>query len=499
MNQRASAYANPLLLLLLAIIGSRLLTMAILPFSGTTEPRYAVIARIMAETGDWITPWYDNGTPFWGKPPLSFWLQALSIRLFGIDEFSARLPAWLVTLGIVLLIHALGKRLYGREAALWSTLVFSSMALTYVAAGAVMTDVFLTLGSTLAFVSIAMLSLGARSFWRWLFFIGLAVGLLAKGPLVLVLTGGTLMIWLAWSAGAGRVLGALPWVRGTLVTAAVSLPWYLMAEWRTPGFLDYFILGEHLLRFIDPGWQGDLYGSAHDQPYGTIWWYWLLASFPWGFAVIALAARRTVAAHRGAVPLLPQWSDGEKLLVSSAILPGLFFTLSGNILWTYQLPAMPALALLLGLPLSEMPMRKAACKLRKMSILVVPVVVTLGGSWASFHPLQLRTEKYLVQAYRSARGTSGAPLHYIRKAPFSARYYGADAIRILNSTEALAQLKETDRSVGYFAVRRPELELLQAQSAVRCEPIANSKRHVLLECHYRPGDSSSGSERELLF
>ncbi len=69
--------SNTLLWLLVSVLAARLGLSALLPFADTTEPRYAEMARIMAETGDWITPWFDIGVPFWGKPPLSFWSQAL--------------------------------------------------------------------------------------------------------------------------------------------------------------------------------------------------------------------------------------------------------------------------------------------------------------------------------------------------------------------------------------------------------------------------------------
>src|SRR5690606_25342213 len=73
-----------------------------------------------------------------------------------------------------------------------------------------------------------------------------------------------------------------------LLVAALSLPWYILAEIKTPGFLDYFIVGEHFRRFLDPGWAGDLYGSAHRRVYGTIWLYWLQAAFPWGVLMVAV-------------------------------------------------------------------------------------------------------------------------------------------------------------------------------------------------------------------
>src|SRR5690606_8346371 len=96
--------------------------------------------------------------------------------------------------------------------------------------------------------------------WRYAFFIGLSIGLLAKGPLVLVLVGGPWLIWVLWPTTrrtAWQAVCALPWARGLLLTLMISLPWYIAAEIKTPGFLDYFIVGEHILRFIEPGWQGD--------------------------------------------------------------------------------------------------------------------------------------------------------------------------------------------------------------------------------------------------
>jgi 4-amino-4-deoxy-L-arabinose transferase-like glycosyltransferase len=94
--------------LLASVLLARLALSALIPFMDTTEPRYAEIARIMAQSNDWITPWFNNGVPFWGKPPLSFWAQALSFKLFGVNEFAGRLPSWLANLGIVGLIYALG-------------------------------------------------------------------------------------------------------------------------------------------------------------------------------------------------------------------------------------------------------------------------------------------------------------------------------------------------------------------------------------------------------
>ena len=274
-----------LLLGLGGILALRLLAMAMMPFADTSEPRYAEIARLMATTGDWITPWFEPGEPFWGKPPLAFWAQALSIRLFGLSELAVRLPSWLAMLGVLALVHRCARQLRGEQAARWATLLFATMLLPYASAGAVLTDAFLALGITLSMVSFLLAPRDPRPLWRYGFFVGLAIGLLAKGPLALALTAGAMVPWMLWHRNARAQLRALPWAAGIALTLTLALPWYIAAELKTPGFLRYFIVGEHILRFVDPGWQGDRYGSAHQRPYGSIWLDWLLATMPWGLAL----------------------------------------------------------------------------------------------------------------------------------------------------------------------------------------------------------------------
>ena len=75
----------------------RLLLTATIPLLDKTEARYAEIARIMHETNQWIVPEIDYGVPFWAKPPLSTWLSAASFVVFGVNEFAARFPSFLLS------------------------------------------------------------------------------------------------------------------------------------------------------------------------------------------------------------------------------------------------------------------------------------------------------------------------------------------------------------------------------------------------------------------
>src|SRR6478735_10012240 len=87
--------------LLGSLLAARLIGMAEAPLMDTTEARYGEISRKMAELNDWVTPWFDYGVPYWGKPPLSFWVTAISFKLFGVNEFSARLPHLIISMLIV--------------------------------------------------------------------------------------------------------------------------------------------------------------------------------------------------------------------------------------------------------------------------------------------------------------------------------------------------------------------------------------------------------------
>ncbi|RBP32288.1 dolichyl-phosphate-mannose-protein mannosyltransferase [Marinobacter pelagius] len=439
---------NTLLWLLITVLAIRLGLTAILPFADTTEPRYAEIARIMAETGDWITPWFDYGVPFWGKPPLSFWTQALSFQLFGVTEFAGRLPSWLANAGVIYLVYATTRSLHAasvtdaaRVNGLWAAIIYSTTALGFLSAGTVMTDSFLVLATTLVIASLIIRIQGGGELWAWAFFIGLALGLLAKGPLTLILTGAPVFVWVALTRQWQVLWSSLPWVRGTLLMLLLALPWYILAELKTPGFLDYFIVGEHLKRFLVSDWQGDLYGNAHDFTRGTIWLYLILASFPWG--VIALVGWG-LSRRRGARPdntWQPQRRGLSGLILAAALTPVVFFTFSGNILWTYVLPGLPFLAILTS-ALFNGTGRQSVQRYALAAVLLVPVVGTATGSWYALNPDQLKTERELIARVDALPGVSPDDLFYLDKAPFSARFYSHGEIRTMTREALERRLSE---------------------------------------------------------
>lgn len=430
----------------------RLATMAIFPLTDTTEARYGEIARLMLETGDWITPYFDYGVPFWGKPPLAFWLEAGSYGLFGVNEFAGRLPSLLATLASAACLYRFVREFWNRQAGLWAVVIFATSAVVFVNAGAILTDPFLAFGTTLSMVSLAMAARHSRSSWRYFFFVGLAIGLLAKGPIAVILVAGPVGIWVVLKNQWSVVWRAVPWFRGLFLTAVLTLPWYVAAELKTPGFIEYFIVGEHWKRFTEAGWQGDLYGSAHKRTLGTIWLYWLGASFPWG--LVALWRFLPDALNKGGRSALfaAAMKTRTVYLLSWALFPMVFFTFAGNILWTYVLPALPALAVLLAVSITDATGTVGISRrLLTGSALIGTILLAAFVAYAQFDPSVVRTQKYLVQIFDARRqGTS--PLLYVQDRPFSARFYTQGQARLSTVKELASNLAAGSVDAGFVVV-----------------------------------------------
>jgi 4-amino-4-deoxy-L-arabinose transferase-like glycosyltransferase len=457
-------HSVPILIGLLLL--ARGIGIALVPLMDSTEARYGEIGRKMAELNDWVTPWFDYGVPYWGKPPLAFWLTAVSIKLFGVNEFAARLPHLIVSLIIIAVVWGLSGR-RDRDAAMPTVAVISGSFLYFVSAGAVITDIELTLGTSLAMSGfwLALEKSDGSSGWfaALLFFGGLAVGLLAKGPLALVLAGTPLFLWTTYHRRWLDVWHRLPWIRGVAGTLAIALPWYWIAEQRTPGFLAYFLIGEHWHRFVTSGWNGDRYGHAHPFPIGTIWAFAFIDTLPWS-VLLPIAAWRwhkrksPSSTATMSVVKAPASRSNERAwqgyLLIWAITPLLFFTGARNITMAYVLPGMPAAAILAGSWLSQQRRHGHAVNqlLRAGMLITLLVACRVAIDKDELFHMDRRSAKALIEAYDIARANradmpsahvsgsnqlqSNLPLIFVGFLPFSGQFYShGHAIEVANEDE----------------------------------------------------------------
>ena len=425
---------------------ARFLLLGAFPLMDPTESRYAEIARQMLTLGDWVTPWVAPGEPFWGKPPLSFWATAASFELFGVGDFAARMPHFLGGVLVAWLTWSWLATRSRREAALAVALLAGSL-LFFASTGAVMTDMALAIGLVAVMRGFWLALQGPvkrRGREQVLMFAGIAVGLLAKGPIALM-AGLPIAIWAAMSGKVMRAWREVHWVIGGLAVLACVLPWYMLAEARTPGFLEYFIVGEHWQRFVDASWQGDRYGHPHAFPRGTIWVFAVLAFMPWSFVLPVIAWNR----RRSGVPVDADVSSLRGYLWCWALVPCAVFTPSATILWTYALPAMPPLAMLAAMYLCRVPVaapeRMASAGVGFTAIATVAVVAAFNlGGWNDRVSM-----KSLVAEYRSL--TRGEPLLFFRRVPYSASFYSAGAAEL--ASEAGDLEARLARGPAYVVVR----------------------------------------------
>jgi 4-amino-4-deoxy-L-arabinose transferase-like glycosyltransferase len=313
------------------------------------EARYAQIPKEMLEDGSWVVPTLHN-EPYLDKPPLMYWLVAVSYKLFGVSEASARLvPAVCVHL-TVLMVYLLGRRSVGERAAFWAAVLLS------VAPGFLGIARLLVLDGLLTFCVTTSVLCGfeavrtgtfRRGWWvAAAVFSGL--GFLTKGPISEVLLFPPLIAfgWLtrsrepeasasgsdALASGSRLRIGWRNCLLFAAVVVAVNLPWYIAMGVQQPEFLRYFFWEHNVLRFVKP--------FDHLQP---VWYYApvLLLGFLPG-AVLAVPYVRSLLKGE------PTRSTAGGFWLLAGLWCVAFFSFSGSKLPTYILPAYPPLCLALG-------------------------------------------------------------------------------------------------------------------------------------------------------
>lgn len=397
-----------------------------LPLMDKTEARYAEIARLMAETGEWIVLQIDYGIYFWAKPPLSTWFSAASISLFGEGEFFVRLPYLLACLAMVFLV---GKYRPSNKMSFYLPgLILMSLPEFYLHAGVVSTDTFLCLSIALVMLSFwEGIQDNAKVYWRCLLFVGMGLGLLAKGPIVGVLTVPPILLWCALSDFKWKNLLRFPIVLGALITLGIALPWYIWAELRSPGFIDYFIVGEHFKRYLDSSWSGDKYGFPKQQPLGMVWLFLIGAVLPW----IGSFIKKIKAQGRGL--LKDQWS---LYLLLWLLWTPLFFTSSKSLIHPYTLPVMIPFALLIvhyweGFKLKKIHM------ILSLELPLLLVVIYFSG--AVDQVLLDNSDKTLV-----ASAPKKTALYALDWKSYSSQYYSQGKIDVVTANTLLQQLRKKE-------------------------------------------------------
>ncbi len=321
---------------------------------GPDEPRYAQVAREMLARQDPITPTL-GGHPWLEKPVLTYWLMALSMRIFGVQEFAARFPSALLATVVAFLLYGVGRRVHSPLYGFFSACLFVVNPMSFGFARGATTDMPLsaTLAAGLLLLFLALEEPLPRK--RSRFFIGacfcFGLAVLAKGlvgilfPLVI---GGSYLL-LCQKVGMPGTIRRIPrdssgpllrgdLLKGGLVFLLVCGSWY-GPIWIEQGkrFVDEFFIQHHLERYV----------SERFQHPGPVYYYLpvlLVGFFPWTPLLLS-ALWRMLRKREGQLE-----GDMPGNLARFAALwilwPLLFFSFSRSKLPGYLLPVIPACALL---------------------------------------------------------------------------------------------------------------------------------------------------------
>lgn len=330
----------------------------------------AQIARTMLDSGDFVTAKLD-GVKYLEKSPLIYWMMAGSFAVFGVHDWSARIPVALSSIFLAWLVFRMGLWAFSARVGLYSGLVVGSCIGLFLFTRIQIPDVTLTATIALALWSFLRAldedEPNSRT-WAWLMCASMGAGLLLKGLIALLfpLAAGFLYLIFTRQLFTKRTWQRLHPLTGTLIALAIAAPWHVLATLRNPPYLDltfraepkpfstadyrgffwFYFMNEHVLRFLNRRWPID-YNTV---PRALFWIFHLLWLFPWsGFIGGLIGLTYKPDTRAGRMRLLCLCWVGFVLV---------FFTFSTTQEY-YSMPCYPALALLLGCAMADLGGRSA--------------------------------------------------------------------------------------------------------------------------------------------
>lgn len=329
--------------MVLPILGAR-------PLRNVDEGPIAEISREMAVTRDWIVPRL-GGQPYACYPPFAFWTMAASGSILGFNEFAMRLPSALFGIALVGIVALLARRLAGDRAGLIAGLIFATTHAFVQEQVMCRANVMVAFFAMLAFERFLAITHGENRLRNYAILYGsIALGILAKGPLGLVIPGLAIVAW--------RLVGGTPFPKlklhfGIPLVVLLVAPWYI-AVYRAAGweFIHINLILENFAAFT----------TGHEQA-RPFWFYFQAAParlLPWGIVLIA-----ALSFHR---------ERAFRIALASAAAVFLFITISSAKRVSYLVFIFPLLAVATGIAADLL------MKLRPNRI--GAVLLVLGGAMA---------------------------------------------------------------------------------------------------------------------
>jgi 4-amino-4-deoxy-L-arabinose transferase-like glycosyltransferase len=406
-----------------------------------TEPMFVEASRHMHITGDWLTPYWNSETRF-DKPPLTYWLVSLSFNLFGVSEWTARFPSALFAIALVGLsfysLHNFGfpnlkpfhssieEKIRPDSCKLWFSANLGASIVAFnpfwIAWGrTAVSDMFLSSNIGLALLSFFIgyahplkdstkqLRLFSTNWWYVGYWIFMALGVLAKGPVAIVIPGIIVIVFLLFVNRLGEVAKETPWLLGIGSFVAITVPWFVLITLKYgKEYINTFFGLHNIQRFTSVV-------SRHPGAWYYYFFVVLVGLIPWSiFLPLAIARLRFwerrfwVSSHRSN-------HLGLFALVWFVVI-FVFFSGSVTKLAGYVLPLIPAAAIMIALFWSEQMATKGE-KSSGFGIILfwlsglANVGILSGLAVASFISPKLIGYDPMMPQFRELLKASGVPIH----------------------------------------------------------------------------------------
>jgi len=367
---------------------------------------YTQIAREMLQRHDYVTPTID-GIRFFDKPPLMYWMAAGSMRVFGIHDWAARLPLALGVLALLFAVYALGIRMFARVSSagypdrggLYAALIMATAIGPYLYTRFYIPDILIALWMTLAIhlflIALDRIREGRSALVPMLGFGAvLALSVLTKGLIGIVFPIGFVVFYLAITKQLHLLL-KLQVPAATGIFFVFAAPWHILAALRNPaiampagvglparaGWAWFYLYNEHVARFLSRR-------IPHDYGQTPVWLFWLFAilwMMPWATFLPAAIEQFLPQTRFKSAPAGPEGETAISLFLWTALVLG-FFTLSARQEY-YSLPALPALALLIGGALAmadAQPASNTSLSIRQWSLWLLVPLTTLAAAVSGY-------------------------------------------------------------------------------------------------------------------
>ena len=451
----------------------RLLLNCFVPLMDPSEARYALICRIMAESGNYLEPkLIHDGVlmNFEGKPPLCFQAGAIACRIFGTNLFAVRLPSFLFAAGLLAVLYGAIRRIKGESIAQLAVLLTLSSPVFFLYAGMCMTDMalaFCVCSAVFAYMVFDHETIRLNKKLASLgFFASLGIGMLVKGPVAIALAGMPIFLFVLLG-NRWRDLKDHAWFLGFAAFFLIAAPWYILMQRANPDFLYYFFVNENFKRFLFKEY-GDQYGAGRETFRGMALIWFLISNLPAILLVLIPAWSREGRTELANLRRKHVLADNLPLL--GFLIVTLFWCLTSRVLITYVLPTVPLFSVWLAGALTEWDFAERD-GFRKLLRAVLPLIWCVVGIvfsllWiAADHWIDKMPGDFFME---SAALIQDGEFYVYRRTPYSAHFYLGD--RVIRHPDEEPSISE--------AAARPYF-LLSRKRDIRRHPLAESRRLLL--------------------